>query len=610
LSGKRSGCSVKSAIALLGPQAAELLADRLHHAADYEQANELLEALSGIEGFFACEPEFEQCLALLKPATAVAEDQGRREYGDFQTPEVLTDAICSSLTRQHISPSVLVEPTFGRGHFLVSALTHFPSLREVHGVEIHEPYCWRAKFAILGLFIRNPAFNRPRIFLHCADVFGFDFRALASDLSGGDTVLVLGNPPWVTNAELGSLASRNLPSKSNLKELKGLDAITGKGNFDIGEYIILVMLDAFSQRRGWLAMLAKNSVVRNVVHDLPRAGHRIGEALARRIDAKAHFGASVDASLFTCRFSADTDAGTCRVTSFDDAASMGRTFGWLDGRFVADAVQYAKTRKYDGISPFVWRQGVKHDCSRVMELRLRQGRYANGLGKELDLEPRFIYGLVKSSDLGTPIVAKPERFVIITQRKIGEDTAHLVQDSPKLHRYLSENAKALSQRKSSIYRDKPPFSIFGIGDYSFRPYKVAISGLYKRSTFTLVLPHEGKPLMLDDTCYFIGFERAPDALFAWLLLNSEPVQHLLRSLVFLDAKRPYTKDVLMRIAIDRVASDTTFSILHRQLGRLRATCLTDLSERDWQSFMTSVRRGAQSGDPRSLFDHAAVPFGS
>ena len=45
--------------------------------------------------------------------------------------------------------------------------------------------------------------------------------------------LVLGNPPWVTNAELGLLKNSNLPIKSNFQGHKGLEALTGKANFDI-----------------------------------------------------------------------------------------------------------------------------------------------------------------------------------------------------------------------------------------------------------------------------------------------------------------------------------------------------------------------------------------
>jgi hypothetical protein len=241
-----------------------------------------------------------------------------------------------------------------------------------------------------------------------------------------------------------------------------------------------------------------------------------------------------------------------------------------------------------------------------MELRLQEGKYVNGLGSELDLEPEPIYGLAKSSDLSSPVVAKPSRFVIITQHKIGEDTAHLAKDFPKLHRYLSENARLLSQRKSSIYRDNPPFSIFGIGDYSFMPYKVAISGLYKRSGFSLVPPFEGRPVMLDDTCYFVGFEHLPEAAIAWALLNSEPVQELLGSLVFLDAKRPYTKQVLMRIALNRVASDTTFPALASLLHRLGGGLCLNVTERDWHAFLEVVKQGEAAASLPGLFASAAL----
>jgi len=54
------------------------------------------------------------------------------------------------------------------------------------------------------------------------------------------------------------------------------------------------------------------------------------------------------------------------------------------------------------------------------------------------------------------------------------------------------------------------FSIFDIGNYSFKPYKVAVSGLYKQTKFSLVEPN-GTVLVLDDTCYFIGFDTLREA---------------------------------------------------------------------------------------------------
>ena len=57
--------------------------------------------------------------------------------------------------------------------------------------------------------------------------------------------------------------------------------------------------------------------------------------------------------------------------------------------------------------------------------------------------------------------------------------------------------------------------------------------------------------MLDDTCYFIGFERLVFAQIAHYLLNLLPVQQLLKSIIFSDAKRAINKDILMRIDLGK-----------------------------------------------------------
>lgn len=114
------------------------------------------------------------------------------------------------------------------------------------------------------------------------------------------------------------------------------------------------------------------------------------------------------------------------------------------------------------------------------------------------------------------------------------------------------------KRKSSIYIDKPDFSIFGIGDYSFAKYKIAVSGLYKTTHFTLVHPSKSKPIMLDDTCYFIGFEEYKIAQIAHFLANTEIVQKFLKSIIFPDAKRAINKDILMRIDFQKVYSYSSF----------------------------------------------------
>ncbi|MEA5469372.1 hypothetical protein [Spirulina sp. 06S082] len=110
----------------------------------------------------------------------------------------------------------------------------------------------------------------------------------------------------------------------------------------------------------------------------------------------------------------------------------------------------------------------------------------------------------------------------------------------------------LDGRKSSIYKNKPKFSIFGIGQYSFSQWKVAISGLYKNLNFSLVPPRDRKPTMVDDTCYFIPFDSRLEAEYWVDRLNSEECQEFLKSLIFFDAKRVVNVDILMRINLEKL----------------------------------------------------------
>ena len=113
--------------------------------------------------------------------------------------------------------------------------------------------------------------------------------------------------------------------------------------------------------------------------------------------------------------------------------------------------------------------------------------------------------------------------------------------------YLLHHASVLDQRKSSIYQKRPRFCQFGIGEYSFSPWKVAVSGLYGNFRFVVLGPVEGKPLLLDDTCYSIPCQSQEEASFLCGLLNSPVCQAFLHSLAFLDAKRPLSADILNRI---------------------------------------------------------------
>jgi hypothetical protein len=159
---------------------------------------------------------------------------------------------------------------------------------------------------------------------------------------------------------------------------------------------------------------------------------------------------------------------------------------------------------------------------------------------------------LKSSDIGNGRVV-PRKALLVTQRATNEDTADIEFQSPKTWAYLQEHAVDLDRRKSSIYVGRHRFCIFGVGEYSFAPWKVAVSGLYKSFSFSVVPPCDGRPVMVDDTCYALACDSEAEATLLCELLNSVPARRFLGSLVFLDSKRPITIDNLKRISIKGLA---------------------------------------------------------
>ena len=309
----------------------------------------------------------------------------------------------------------------------------------------------------------------------------------------------------------------------------------------------------YHRNAGWVspkfahfAFLIKNSVIKNIVFEQKKKQYPISNIEKHTINAKKEFEAAVDASLFVCKFNA---APEFTAKEFDFYTSKPRvTLGWVNNKFASDTEKYRKYQHLDGICPFEWRQGIKHDCAKVMELERIDGGFRNALGEEFELEEDLVYGILKSSDLKKDVVDVARKYTIVTQKRIGQDTSHILEKLPKTKAYLERNKDYFLNRKSSIYKGKPMFSIFGVGDYSFKPYKVAISGLYKQTKFTLVIPN-GTVLLLDDTCYFIGFDSLEEAQKIQSMLNRPETQEFIESFMFIDEKRAITKDLLMRISL-------------------------------------------------------------
>ena len=469
------------------------------------------------------------------------------EYGDFQTPRELAHQVCILLKSQNCNPNSIIEPTCGVGRFFLEALNVFPKIKIGHAFDIDNEYIETLKSRLSKEKIPNQ---------HTIEVANFFTKKWEAELNNlPEPTLIIGNPPWVTNSQLSQLQSNNLPTKYNIKKLKGLDALTGKSNFDISEWMINQMIEWLQKKQGTVAMLCKTSVARKVLMNAWKHNKKIDIASMRIIDSKHHFNISADACLLTIN-SSNRPYKECKVYDNLSASNPIQTIGFRDGFLVADIPSYEKTKHLiDGDQHYKWRSGVKHDCSNVMEVeKISEGLYLNGLGEKNELEDTYLFPLLKGSSVANGKI--PKKFILVPQKKIGQETKHLAKTAPKTWKYLLKYSDLLDKRASSIYKNKPRFSVFGVGDYTFNSWKVAIPALYKKLEFSVIGPYQNKTVVFDDTVNFIALDNAEEAYELANLLNSKTANHFYRSFIFWDSKRPITVQLLKSLDIDVLQSES------------------------------------------------------
>ena len=500
------------------------------------------------------------------------------EYGDFQTPLWLAQQVCTLLANQGLKPAAILEPTCGVGHFLEAALNQFQFAKTVVATDINPDYVAQTKARLLS-------FNSVDQQIFQADFFGTDWPTIIENLP--QPLLILGNPPWVTNAALSTLNSDNVPSKEGrpLKDggvANGLLSITGGGNFDLSEWIIEKLITWSGQGNVTVAMLCKTAVARKLLHHLWQKEPVVGPSQIYLIDAKSAFDVMVDACLFVYQTRPRLPEKSCPIFADWFQKRPLTQIGFDNGHLLANIGYYQRWQQLeqDPNRPihYKWRSGIKHDCARVMELTRYKDRYTNQLGDVYELESTYMYPLLKSSDVARLEVANGaegkngrNRWLLVPQQRVGAPTHPLKQNAPKTWAYLQQYGALLDRRKSRIYKNRPRFSIFGVGSYSFAPWKVAISGLYKSLHFAAVGPTAGKPTVLDDTCYFLPCTNQTEAELLVELLSSDVASQFYQSFIFWDAKRPITAKILQRLNIMTLADE---------LGRLDD--LLACTDNNWQ----------------------------
>ena len=505
-----------------------------------------------------------------------------KQFGDFQTPPELIRKILKILGPIGRGWTRVLEPTCGLGNFIKEIIETPDPPAEIVGIELNEKYCEQARNILND--------GKTNIKIIQGDIFDDSIIKNIKWKNNGE-LLLIGNPPWVTNSEIGSRGGNNLPIKNNNNNVKGLDALTGKSNFDIAESILIKLLNIFASAGATFCFLCKSSVARNVIHYCHDTKIPMNDIEIRHIDAKKWFDASVDACLFLFEIHRNAKiTGSDYISKiYEDVESLSpqKLSGYVNSLFVTDIEKYRRLSYIDGHCHLNWRQGIKHDAASIMELVKSDNGYVNKIGERVSVEHEYIYPLLKSSDVNNYLKnTEPDKYVIITQKSINEDTICLKKKAPKLWDYLSSHAEAFQKRKSSIYKSNKPFSIFGVGDYTFSKNKVMVSGLYKSPKFISVGTFNSKPVVCDDTCYLLPCSNPVESATLGCLLNSNEILDFIKCISSSDSKRPITKAILMRIDLkeafirsnrDELALNVK-ELLKTTIPRLKPPSSSDISD--------------------------------
>jgi hypothetical protein len=475
-------------------------------------------------------------------------EKAKVEYGDFQTPLVLAEKVCQKLIELGVNPEIIVEPTCGLGNFIEAASNSFPSANKILGIEINSSYLEAIEKSKKFLY-------DDRIEIRCEDFFSLNWSSLIG--SSNKEILVIGNFPWVTNSQQGIINGANLPSKTNFQNHNGLDAITGKSNFDISEWMLIQVVKFLQRSDGYLAMLCKTSVSRKILSYIHSQKLNLAYSATYKIDAQKYFNVNVDACLFFCKFDSISQNYFCDV--FDDLeTSKYYRIAYWNNILVKDLVAFEKLENlYDSKSELKWRSGIKHDCASVMEFRRIDNTLINGLGEIVDIEETYVFPLLKGSYVAQNQTKATDKYILVTQKFVGEPTENIRDIAPKTWKYLEKHEKLLDQRKSKIYQNNPKFSIFGVGLYTFAPWKIAICGLYKKLDFRLVGKIADKPIIFDDTVYFLSFDDESLASKTFEILTSNQAKDFYSSLIFWDEKRPIKSGILNSLNL-KILADIVF----------------------------------------------------
>jgi methylase of polypeptide subunit release factors len=527
----------------------------------------------------------------------------RRVFGEYYTPPGLAELGVEAAAAgvDDFSSARVVDPGCGAGAFLTAALrrkrgdvsasdasvTAVESVdwltTTVVGVDVNPVAVAAARTAylleLLPILHENDVGRVPLpVFL--GDALGLVDDAPTTGVEGAATVL-LGNPPWIPWERLPDAQKRRLREgpveRLGLFDHEGATARLGHANDDLSLPFVWTCLDRYLDDGGVAAFVLKRDHLGGPAGRLLRSG-RVGP---RPLSIEhVHDFAAVDpfddvdaaAALYLFRVGG-SDCDPEDATGIAPEAVSVPATAWEPTDGVADfgslaALRATLARTETGLRPVDPddRAGPWHRTDAAVDAlgdcvyRIRHGLkddakavFSVDSDRLAELESTHVYPYLRSKHVVKWGLFGHDRF-LVPQRQAGADNERaLARESPATYDYLTDHRERLEARGSSWFEAGPFYSLFGLGPYTWAPYKVVWCRLGFKPHFAVVStvddPELGeKTVVPGDHCMFVARDDEREAHYLCALLNAAPYQRCLRDLAG-GGKAGLSKSVVSSVAL-------------------------------------------------------------
>jgi SAM-dependent methyltransferase len=513
----------------------------------------------------------------------------RLALGEYYTPRGIADLAVEAVEGGRPDRRVL-DPGCGAGVFLTAAIdakraeidatpseTVDTLLDTVVGIDLNPVAVKSAKLAYLlamGDLLDEAGRSTVTVPVYLADAVGLTIDDAAGRFDGSAAAssfdTLVGNPPWIPwerlPDQLKTAWREGYVADLGLQPHEGIEARLGHSNDDISVPFAFACIHRYLRAGGRAAFVLKRDIVRGPAGAVLRRA-QVGDRSLRVEEVHDFADTSpfpdADAGAAVYVFAADETPRTPVPTtvwkrrddsavSFASVTRLRETARTLSSELVPlDESERTSTwvradlaREALGTCQHDIRHGLKDDAAAVF-----------GLDRSTlaEIERDRVFPYLRSRHVRKFGLTGHDLRLVPADRAGEDNEAWLREHCPSTYDYLADHRERLLDRSSSWLDAGPFYTQFGLGPYTWEPYKVVWCRLGFKPDFAVAStrtdPDLGeKPVVPGDHYMFVATDDRREAHFLCALLNSAPYQRTLRTLAS-GGKASLSKSVVSELAL-------------------------------------------------------------